>query len=141
MSKFKKIIIQKEVEIVTNDENYILEIGDIIQINNKRTRRFCEMSDYRQDETGLPMIVFVSPRGFAKEPNPRIKVQQDYSEKWTSNTVNVDIETFEIAGTWKLKTKDFDLVKKWIELNKELIQFYWDNKINTEMFNFQKKNI
>ena len=96
---------------------------------------FYLMGNFWQNSTGLPMVIWVTLK---QEPidTPWIIVQQNYSKEYTEkNMIRVDIETFEIiTGIWKLKITDFDLVKKWIELNIGSLHDLWDDRISSTQF-------
>ena len=81
--------------------------------------------------TGLPMTVWVSPRGNARH-DVRIKVNMTHGNQMAiDNTVVVAVRPAPhmIAGT--LSTEDQQAVFRWVTLNTETIVAYWDGDIDT----------
>lgn len=101
--------------------------------------RMWEMANLKPEETGLPVIVYVSDKGNSQH-GPRIKVQNDYSSKVTNDWFSITIETnAKVPNSQshiKIKVKDKDLVKvkQWISLNKDLLLKYWNGAITTTTF-------
>lgn len=97
-----------------------------------------EMANVKQHETGLPMIIFVSPN------NARIKVQTNHSHKTRDDlfvSVSIDKDNPEIVAGEGLSNKDFDLVQKYIKLNYNLLMSLWLDKISSTEFVNQSKRI
>ncbi len=89
------------------------------------------MANFREKSTGLPMVIWVSERGNAKHA-PRIKVSTNNDKMIEGQTVSVSItEPAEIMAGVGLRSKDLQLVIKFIELNRSLLLDYWDSKIDT----------
>lgn len=90
------------------------------------------MANFREKSTGLPMVIWVSERGNTQHA-PRIKVSTNNNDKMIEGqTVSVSItEPPEIMAGVGLKSKDLQLVIKFIELNRSLLLDYWDSKIDT----------
>ncbi|MDQ7089617.1 MAG: hypothetical protein Q9M50_03100 [Methylococcales bacterium] len=90
------------------------------------------MANFREKPTGLPMVIWVSERGNTKHA-PRIKVSTNNNDKMIEGqTVSVSItEPPEIMAEFGLRSKDLQLVIKFIELNRSLLLDYWDSKIDT----------
>lgn len=89
-----------------------------------------EMANYRQTDTGLPMIIWVLEKGKAQH-GPRIKVNATHSRKMdidTAISVTVDDNPRCVAGG-ELSRADLKKVRKFIELNKEAILDYWHYRI------------
>lgn len=88
-----------------------------------------EMVNVLQSYTGLPMVIFISPKGNAKH-GPRIKVQVNYSQKanmkdaWTV-TISDDPEV--IDSKKQMPAKDLKLVKEFIIKNKEILLKHWND--------------
>ena len=97
------------------------------------------MANLRPDDTGLPMVIWVSEKGGAKH-GPRIKVSKKMGDKIDpGNTLTVTVpEAKQIGGT--LPPKVFQQVKAFIILNGAVILQYWEQKISTkEMLDALKK--
>ena len=84
------------------------------------------MSNIRPKNTGLPMIIWIKPKG-NEQHGPRIKVQKEHGEKakegfWVSVTIE---DRPKVIGD--LSKKDEKLVKKFIKLNKEVLLDVWND--------------
>jgi hypothetical protein len=92
------------------------------------------------DNTGLPGIIWCIIGGDHKF-EPRIKVSYDdncihYNDAPTI-TINGRIR---IIGKHNLSFKQFKHIKKWITINKKLLNDYWNEKIDTwDFFNKLQK--
>jgi hypothetical protein len=85
------------------------------------------MSNLSPLKTGLPFVVWISPRGNARH-DLRVKVSR--SPKAMPGefvTVAVRPQIRVIRGT--LPAPDFLLLKQWIELNEETLRSFWDGEI------------
>lgn len=85
------------------------------------------MSTVHPEETGLPMVVFISIKN--AEHGCRLKVSQIYGTKvrfaqWFSMTV--EDEPRITGDTGDIKTKDIQQVKEFIRLNRHVILDFWD---------------
>ncbi len=97
-----------------------------------------EMANARQNETGLPVIIFVSQ----EEPGhiPRIKVQADYGTKvnqgnWFS--MSIEDEPLILANARnaeKLSSKDLHAICRFIFINKKLLLDLWNEEITHKEF-------
>ena len=95
-----------------------------------------EMANFKPNETGLPMCIYLSPTTGLKH-GPRIKVFDKYgncgnNEKQVPITIS---DNPSVEGKFdNIKLKDVELVKQWIIKNKSaLIDFYY-NKISIDIF-------
>jgi hypothetical protein len=82
--------------------------------------------------TGLPMTIWVSPRGNARH-GPRIKVNMAHGRSMSSSnlaTVAVDVSPWLVAG--HLSGSDLQVVGDWIRLNRVVLVDYWDFRIDTD---------
>jgi hypothetical protein len=93
------------------------------------------MANLRPDETGLPMVVWVSERGNARH-DARIKVSQAHGPRIDpNNTASVAIRPAPrvVAGT--LSADDLRVVGDWVRLNEAALLDYWNSAISTmELF-------
>jgi hypothetical protein len=84
------------------------------------------MVNMRGRSTGLPMNIWIGPRGHARHA-ARIKVQQDHSERFDiDNLAVVSVEEEPprvVAG--QLDAADLDLVRRYIALNRAAILEHW----------------
>lgn len=117
------------------------EATDLVHIDEGEEESLFEVANLRQNSTGLPMVIWVSEKGHAKH-GPRIKVSKTHSHKASSlDSVSVSItDTPEIVAGEGLSNKDFELVAKYIKLNKDVLLDYWYGEIDTaELINKLKK--
>ena len=93
-----------------------------------------EMANLFPRTTGLPMTVWVSPRGNARH-DVRIKVNTTHGNRMTiedTSVVAVRPAPRVVAG--RLTPEDRRLVADWVRLNFEAIIGYWDNELDTGQF-------
>ena len=90
-----------------------------------------EMANLYPATTGLPMTVWVSPRGGAQH-DARVKVNQLHGNSMDiSNSAVVSIRPSPTRLHGHLVGADFQAVKAWIELNTDALIDYWDGNIDT----------
>src|SRR6266567_9286800 len=87
-----------------------------------------EMANLPPKRTGLPFVVWISPRAGVPH-DVRVKVSKGPKVR-SSELVSVGIrpDVHVIAGG-KMNGHDLALLKKWIELNRDVIVKYWDGDI------------
>jgi hypothetical protein len=84
--------------------------------------------------TGLPMSVWVSPRGNARH-DVRIKVNTTHGNQMTiDNTAVVAVRPTPRVLAGRLAPSDRRAVADWIRLNEEAIIAYWDEQLDTGEF-------
>jgi hypothetical protein len=93
-----------------------------------------------QETSGLPMIIWVSDRHKSKQRSS-IKVQTNHNKKPNpDNVAFVTVESDPVIVGGELSSWDFELVKKFIFSNKDLLLKHWDYQIDTkELLNFLVK--
>ena len=102
---------------------------------------FNEMSNIRQSQTGLPMIVWFLGRGGEKH-GPRLKVQSNHSQSISpTNLISITISDNPELVQGNIDQEDFKLIKKFILLNKDLLLKYWNHELSTIEFLNQIKKI
>jgi len=82
--------------------------------------------------TGLPMTIWVSPRGNARH-GPRITVNMTHGRSVSSSnlaTVAVDVSPWLVAGY--LSGADLQAVSDWVMRNEAVLVDYWDFRIDTD---------
>lgn len=90
-----------------------------------------EMANLYPDTTGLPMTVWVSPRGHAQHA-ARVKVNQTNGPSMDiNNTAVVGIMPVPSLISGSLSTADSQAVFGWIERNTVALMDYWNGKIDT----------
>ncbi|MFZ3234036.1 MAG: hypothetical protein WA417_15020 [Stellaceae bacterium] len=90
-----------------------------------------EMANLYPRTTGLPMTVWVSPRGNARH-DVRIKVNMTHGNQMTvDNTAVVAIRPVPHLIAGRLSADDGRAVFDWITLNATAIISYWDGDVDT----------
>ena len=92
-----------------------------------------EMANLSPTLTGLPMVVWISERGRARH-DARVKVSLVHGRRARPDrTASVSVRpTVEIVAGRELERRDMDLVRQWIELNREAIIAYWNGDLLTD---------
>lgn len=85
-----------------------------------------EMVNVRPELSGLPFIVWISEKGGARH-DVRVKVSPGPRVREFSATVSVRPDVQILAG--ELSNRDLDIVRRWVELNRDTIVKYWDGDI------------
>ena len=100
-----------------------VESEDIFQMTNLSPRM-----------TGLPMSVWVSPRGNARD-DVRIKVNMSHGRQMKiENTAVVAVRPSPRVVAGRLTSDDERVVAEWIKLNLDALVDYWDEKLDTDQF-------
>ena len=90
-----------------------------------------EMANLYPRTTGLPMTVWVSPRGNGRH-DVRIKVNMTHGNQMTvDNTAVVAVRPTPHVVAGRLSTDDEQAVFAWIVLNASAIVAYWNGDIDT----------
>lgn len=94
-------------------------------------RALFEMANLYPEDTGLPMTVWVSPRGTARH-DARVKVCMVHGNRMTVDNLavmSVRPEPKLLHG--ELAPKDERAVAGWIRLNEDVLIAYWNGEIGT----------
>jgi hypothetical protein len=84
--------------------------------------------------TGLPMSVWVSPRGNARH-DVRVKVNMTHGRQMNiDNTAVVAVRPSPRVVAGHLSRDDLRAVAEWIALNAQAVIDYWDDKLDTDQF-------
>ena len=93
-----------------------------------------KMANLYPRDTGLPMTIWVSPRGFARH-DARIKVCLSSGDKMdATNTAVVGIRPAPRIIKGPLGQSDYAPVAAWISLNEAALIGYWDGTLGTIEF-------
>lgn len=87
-----------------------------------------EMANLSPKRTGLPFVVWISSKAGAPH-DVRVKVSKGpkvHPSEWISVSVRPHVR---VIGAGEMGTHDLKLLRKWIELNREVIVKYWDGEI------------
>ncbi len=104
--------VSKELDAATQDELY-------------------EMANLYPRTTGLPMTVWVGPRGNARH-DVRIKVNMTHGNQMAiDNTAVVAVRPAPSLIAGRLSSEDRHLVFAWLGINAAAIIAYWDGDIDT----------
>jgi hypothetical protein len=99
-----------------------------------------EMANLFPRTTGLPMTVWVGPRGNARH-DVRVKVNMTHGDQMNiANTAVVGVRPAPHVIAGQLSPDDQRVVFEWISLNTAAIVEYWDGRIDTiELSQFLKR--
>jgi hypothetical protein len=93
-----------------------------------------EMANLYPRDTGLPMTVWVSPKGNARH-DARVKVCRPHGDRMIiEDTAVVGVRPEPRVVEGPLATADFKLVSAWITLNEAALVGYWDGDLSTGQF-------
>jgi hypothetical protein len=94
-------------------------------------RDLFEMANLYPDTTGLPMTVWVSPRGNARH-DVRVKVNMTHGNQMTiADTAVVGVRPAPRVIAGQLSPTDTQAVFQWVVLNTGVLVAYWDGQIDT----------
>jgi hypothetical protein len=89
---------------------------------------FFEMANLSPKRTGLPFVVWISPKAGAPH-DLRVKVSRG-PKVLPGQLISVAIRpNIHVVGSGNMSPQDLALLKKWIELNYDVIVKYWDGEI------------
>ena len=101
------------------------------QVSERDADELFEMANLFPRTTGLPMTVWVSPRGNARH-DVRVKVNMTHGDQMNvANTAIVGVRPTPHLITGDLPPNDQRAVFEWISLNTAAIVEYWDGRIDT----------
>jgi hypothetical protein len=90
-----------------------------------------EMANLFPRTTGLPMTVWVSPRGNARH-DVRVKVNPTHGNQMSiANTAVVSIRPAPRVIAGRLSAEDERVVFQWVSLNTPALVAYWEGQIDT----------
>ena len=94
-------------------------------------RDIFEMANLYPGTTGLPMPVWVSPRGTARH-DVWIKVKMTHGDQMNiSNTAVVGVRPAPRLISGRLSPADTQSLFQWLTLNADALVAYWDGRIDT----------
>jgi Domain of unknown function (DUF4160) len=88
-----------------------------------------EMANSVQRDTGLPFVVWISPKGNARL-DVRVKVSRS-TNAVPSEMVSVAIRPNVHVVEGKMSASDLKLLSRWVELNRDVLVRYWDGDIES----------
>jgi hypothetical protein len=87
-----------------------------------------ETANLSPKRTGLPFVVWISPKAGAPH-DVRVKVSKGpkvHPEELISVAIRPDVH---VVGAGNMTAQDFALLKRWVELNQDVIVKYWNGEI------------
>ncbi len=99
---------------------------DGLHANDADEEDLFEMANVRPEISGLPFIVWISEKGKSRH-DVRVKVSPGARVREFVASVSVRPTVELVAG--ELDPKDLELVRRWIELNRDVIVRFWDGEI------------
>ena len=101
------------------------------QASEPDTDELFEVANLFPATTGLPMTVWVSPRGNARH-DVRVKVNMTHGDQMNiANTAIVGVRPSPHVIAGHLPPDDLRAVFEWISLNTAALVDYWDGRIDT----------
>ncbi|HKM70799.1 MAG TPA: hypothetical protein VKG22_06105 [Stellaceae bacterium] len=101
------------------------------QASEPDTDELFEMANLFPRTTGLPMTVWVSPRGNARH-DVRVKVNMTHGDQMIiSNTAVVSVRPTPHVIAGHLSPDDRQAVFEWVSLNNAALVGYWEGRIDT----------
>jgi hypothetical protein len=110
------------------------------QRRNQEQDDLYEMANLFPRTTGLPMAVWVSPRGRARH-DVRIKVSLTAGRMDIGHTAVVGVRPHPKLIEGKLAPADLELVSRWISLNEQALIEFWNETIDSVELAGQLKKI
>ena len=86
-----------------------------------------DMANLRPERTGLPFVVFISQRGGARH-DVRIKLARSPRVR-PSEMITVALRPTARVVRGRLDAREFELVRKWLDLNADVLIDYWNGVI------------
>lgn len=99
---------------------------DGVQATDPDEGELFEMANVRPEISGLPFIVWISEKGGARH-DVRVKVSAGPRAREFAASVSVRPAVEVVAG--ELSLRDLELVRAWIDLNRDVIVKFWDGDI------------
>jgi hypothetical protein len=101
------------------------------RVREPETDELFEIANLFPRTTGLPMTMWVSPRGNGRH-DVRVKVHMTHGDQMTiSNTAVVEVRPSPHIITGQLSSRDEQAVFEWVALNTDALIEYWEGRIDT----------
>ena len=101
------------------------------QVREPESDELFEMANLFPRTTGLPMTVWVSPRGNARH-DVRVKVNMTHGDQMNiAHTAVVGVRPTPHVITGHLSPDDRQAVFEWVSLNANALVEYWEGRIDT----------
>ena len=100
-----------------------------------------EMANLYPRDTGLPMTIWVSPRGRARH-DVRVKVCETPGDRMDpTNTAVFAVRPVPRMLHGQVSGDDAELVARWIGINAEALIAYWQGELSTVEFALRMKKV
>ena len=86
-----------------------------------------EMANLRPERTGLPFVVFISQRGGARH-DVGIKLARSARVR-AADMLTIALRPVPRIVRGRMSAREFDRVREWIELNRDVLIDYWNGVI------------
>ena len=86
-----------------------------------------EMANPRLERTGLPFVVFISRKDGARD-DVRVKIARS-PRVWLENMATVVVRPVPRIVGGEIDGREFALLARWIELNRDVLVRYWNGEI------------
>jgi hypothetical protein len=86
-----------------------------------------DMANLRPERTGLPFVVFISQKGGARH-DLRVKLSRAPRVR-PSEMITVAVRPVPRIVQGRMSGQEFELVRRWIELNEPILIDYWNGVI------------
>ena len=101
------------------------------QVREPGSAELFELANLFPRTTGLPMTVWVSPRGNARH-DVRVKVNMSHGDQMSpANTAVVGVRPSPRVIAGRLLPDDRRAVFEWVSLNAAALVAYWEGRIDT----------
>jgi hypothetical protein len=103
-------------------------VKTVSEVGSKVAEDLFEMANLSPKRTGLPFVVWISPKAGAQH-GVRVKVSKGpkaHPEELISVALRPDVH---VVGGRSMTAHNLALLKKWVELNQDVIVKYWDGEI------------
>ena len=101
------------------------------QVTERDADDLFEMANLFPRTTGLPMTVWVSPRGNARH-DVRVKINMTHGDQMNiANTAVVGVRPTPHVIAGHVSPDDERVVFEWVSLNTTALVAYWDGRIDT----------
>jgi hypothetical protein len=92
-----------------------------------------DMTNLRPKDTGVPLVIWISQKDGARH-GPRVKVTREprtaHADLSVSITDPIEIKApKKISHSDKIAKDEWDLLKKWIETNRQVLLRHWDGDL------------
>jgi hypothetical protein len=100
---------------------------DEIAAEDRAGQASFDMANLRPQRTGLPFVVFISQKGGARH-DVRVTLARTAKVR-PSEMITVAVRPPPRVIRGEISARELDLVREWIELNREVLIDYWDGVV------------